>query len=37
VFICTRNTRSKPGLPAVAGTLMPKATRAFDTWMEVKK
>jgi hypothetical protein len=24
-------------LPVIAGTLMPKATRAFDTWMLVKK
>jgi hypothetical protein len=31
VFICTRNTRSKSGLPVMAGTLMPNATRAFAT------
>ena len=37
VFICTRYTRSKSGLPDMAGTLMPNATRAFDTWIEVKK
>jgi hypothetical protein len=37
VFICTRNTRSKSGLPDMAGALMPNAARALDTRMEVKK
>jgi hypothetical protein len=37
VFACTRNTRSKSGLPEMAGTLMPNALRAFATRVLVKK